>query len=316
LKSHWLDKKQNRWIDHVISTLVKYMEPYYQNRYVRQTVGLQGPDLARKWWREILESTRNISADSIQQFNLTQFHVASQSHLGMYHVINLHWAICDCKDFPRIQFCKHIAAIYVHFPYLSIEDSSQEPTQPPDPALCISDPQESLHSLIQDITDLSHQLILDQIDQLVLSLAVLKAVQLAKYSLIVAIALTQGTSALPHKEVIRPNQKSWMKTTECMGVKKAPKWKRLPKEQGLTEWSIGVAKGKHNCIHIDPYARGEQSGTCAKSDVLSVMVNAHACVSAPPSAGPSSQPLTALTPPFAHTPASQPLPAFTHTPAF
>ena len=29
---------------------------------------------------------------------------------------------CDCQDFPRIQFCKHIAAIHLHFPHLKQSD--------------------------------------------------------------------------------------------------------------------------------------------------------------------------------------------------
>jgi hypothetical protein len=28
----------------------------------------------------------------------------------------------DCQDFPRIQFCKHIAAIHLHFPHLEQSD--------------------------------------------------------------------------------------------------------------------------------------------------------------------------------------------------
>jgi hypothetical protein len=47
----------------------------------------------------------------------------------------------------------------------------------------------------------------------------------AKYSLAVADASVQGTSALPDKELILPNQGSWSKTAACMGVNQPPKWK-------------------------------------------------------------------------------------------
>ena len=46
LKTHWLDRKRQHWIDHVIVTLVKGMVPYYENRHNRQIVGLNGKDLA------------------------------------------------------------------------------------------------------------------------------------------------------------------------------------------------------------------------------------------------------------------------------
>jgi hypothetical protein len=112
------------------------MKPYYQNRHARQTVRLEGPDLAGRRWQEIMASARNITIDSIQQFNPMQFHVASQSQPGTFYSIDLHRATCDCEDYPRIKFCKHIGAIYVHFPHLSVEDNnsavSQEAVEVPD----------------------------------------------------------------------------------------------------------------------------------------------------------------------------------------
>jgi hypothetical protein len=68
-----------------------------------------------------------------------------------------------------------------------------------------------------------------------MSLAILEAIRSAKYSLAAAIASTQGTSTILDKEVIVPNQKSWMEIAKCMGVKWAPKHKQLPKECELTK---------------------------------------------------------------------------------
>jgi hypothetical protein len=119
-----------------------------------------------------------------------------------------------------------------------------------------------------------------------------------------------------------PNQKSWTETAVWMGVKKAPKRKRLPEESGLTKHSISIAKGKKVWIYNDPYTGGERSGKCAKPDTLSAAANVHAHDSGDPSAGatlappPTSQPLptTVLTfmltqiSTFALAPTSQPLP--------
>ena len=103
-----------------------------------------------------------------------------------------------------------------------------------------------------------------------------------------------------------------------MGVKWAPKRKQqhLPEERGLTEQSIGVAKGKRRRVHEDPYAGGEQSGKRAKPDALSTAANVLACTSAStavPAAAPTSasQPITTR----AHTSNSTVVPALLPAPA-
>jgi hypothetical protein len=98
------------------------MNQYYLNRHERQIVGFEGLDLAGDRRQEIIASARNISRDSVLQFNHTQFHVASQSRSGTFHLIDLNLMTCDCQDFPRIRFCKHIAAIHLHFPHLEQSD--------------------------------------------------------------------------------------------------------------------------------------------------------------------------------------------------
>jgi hypothetical protein len=90
------------------------------------------------------------------------------------------------------------------------------------------------------------------------SSAILEAARSAKYTLTAAIASVQGATALPEKDVITPNQKSWTETAEWMGVKRgAPKRKCLPEERGMTAQSFGVAKGKRRRVHNDPYVGGE-----------------------------------------------------------
>ena len=51
------------------------------------------------------------------------------------------------------------------------------------------------------------------------SRAIFDAVRLANYSLDSAIASMGGTSSLPDKDYIAPNQKSWPETAEHMGTK-------------------------------------------------------------------------------------------------
>jgi hypothetical protein len=234
---------------------------------------------------QILTSTKDISPDSILQFDHIQFHVASQSRPGAYYAIDLHQSTCDCADFPRIRFCKHIAAIYAHFPHLSPEGISEslltEDITPSCQPECTSSQEDSLQNLTQDIAALSHTLASKSS-----SSAILEAARSAKYTLAAAIASTQGSNALPEKDVIAPNQKSWTETAERMGVKRrASKRQCLPEERRITAQSISVAKGKHRWVHSDPYAGGERSGKRAKPDATSAAANARARACAvPPSA--------------------------------
>ena len=113
------------------------------------------------------------------------------------------------------------------------------------------------------------------------STAVIEATCLAKYSLMAAIAATQGNAPLPNPDVIAWNHKSWTETANQIGITKKSSNHPCPAEEsGLTAQSIGIVKGKHHHIHNDPYARGERSGKHVKPNAPST-VNA-----APPTVTP------------------------------
>lgn len=190
--------------------------------------------------------------------------------------------MCDCEDFPRIFLCKHIAGIYAHFPHLNPEGKGNTSIHAPKRVQHTVLPQrilrggESLQTLTQDIVSLSQRLTSGEEEQSAPNPAVIEAFRSAKYSLTTAVASMEGRSALPEKDVIAPNQKSWPETAERMGAKKAPRRRCLPEERGLTERSIGVVKGKRKRLHNDPYAGGERSGKRARPDALSQAANASA----------------------------------------
>ena len=140
---------------------------HYEDRHARQSVGLEGPDLLGQRRREILANAENITRDSIQDFGDTfQFHIASLSHPGEYYVVDLHQPICNCEDFSQILFCKHIIAIYVHFPHLNPEGKQSTSLLAPGyvqqdsatPPHHVPREGESLQSLSQDIFSLSQML--------------------------------------------------------------------------------------------------------------------------------------------------------------
>ena len=142
------------------------MVPYYQNRHERQVVGLEGLDLTRQRQQQLLSSAKETSIDSIQQFDDITFHVALESQPGSYYEINLHRGTCNCPDFPRVRYCKHLAAISVHFPHLCTQDKSlrdpvfwaapKTPERVHNPEVSqASSTQGSVQKLMEDINSLS-----------------------------------------------------------------------------------------------------------------------------------------------------------------
>jgi len=294
LKSHYLGGKRNRRVDYIIKTLVKKFVPDFQIRHAQQTIGLEGRDLECKRRQQILASARNIPLDSIHQVNDTEFFVASESYPGHCYMIDISdfTCDCDCDDFPRIRFCKHIAAANVYFPeyfpelFPEPESSSSEipehtrahdrPQSAPE-----SDADEERAILLKDI-DALYQQLTGVSDDATPDLNALKSV---KHSLNAAIASANGSRALPEKDDFNANQKTWAETAKRMGVRKAPKRKPGPVGGNTTERCIGPVKGKRRRKYSDPYAAGERSGKRAKPDAVSATANEYArarTVPAPP----------------------------------
>jgi len=227
LKSHYLGGKHKECVDYIIKTLVKKFVPDFQIRHVRQTVGLEGQDLECKCHQQILASARNIPLDSIHQVNDTEFFIAPESYLGHRYMINISDSTCDCNcdDFPRIRFCKHIAAANMYFPeyfpelFPEPESSSSEipehmhahdqPQSTPE-----SDADKERTILLKDINVLYQQLT-GVSDNATPNLDTLKSV---KHSLNAVIALANRSQALPKKDDFNTNQKTWAKMAKHMGV--------------------------------------------------------------------------------------------------
>jgi len=114
-------------------------------------------------------------------------------------------------------------------------------------------------------------------DHLADYLAIVEATWSANFSLLAANASIQGTRALPEKDIITPNQKTWMEMAAQMGMKPAWKRKCLPKEHRVTAKSVGVTKSKkQKCT--DPYGKQPKH---AKPNAMSTSTNEHAHEHAP-----------------------------------
>jgi len=220
LKSHCLSGKCNQRIDYVIEKFMTYFISDCQNRHKRQLVGLEGPDLEEARREQILESARNISPDSIHPVSNTEFLIASESNPGHRYPIDLTQSTCDCKDFPRIRLCKHIAAVNEHFPALRSKGSSfsEIPECMRDQDLPQSAPKPNADEervvLLKDINALCQQLTALSDD----ATPDLEALKTVKHSLKAVIASANGSRALPEKDNFNPNQKTWAEMAERMGA--------------------------------------------------------------------------------------------------
>ena len=260
--------------------LVFNFQPEFLNRHLHQMSGIEGLDLEAVRRHQILVRAKNMPLDSIRQFSSTEFCVASESWPGHYHPINLNQPTCNCDDFPRIWYCKHIAAIHVHFPQLFPKGSNPseipERVHASDPPQRAPSPEEGSTDILKDINVLCQQLNAVS-DPSILDLQALQSVRIA---LKMVTALAKGSRALPEIDDFSPNQKTWTETAVRMGVrKKSPKRKDSPVGRN-TEQRIGASKGKRSRKYSDPYAAGERSGKRAKPDAVSTAANECACARA------------------------------------
>jgi hypothetical protein len=299
------------------------MLPTYEDRHKRQKLGMQGPDLAEKRRKQILARAPETPLDRIKEIDKSHFEIQSTSSEKKYEV-NLLTYTCTCLDFPRIQLCKHLAAI-VHFfgggleggleglglrPQAPVNASASEvePDIPESPAPQGSAGNSKTHAVIMsDLRD---------INRLYLSLSekmpadpspeTAKSIKMARAQLnAVELSIDDDRSRLPEKEQFGPNQLSWPPTAARMGVKRGEK-RRAKVDSALTAEHIGVPKRKRP--NEDPYGAGEDSGKRAKPDAVSAAANARARTKATECPPPASLP-TRLSPHPASYAQPQPSPA-------
>jgi len=285
LKTHCLGGKHNRRVDYVIQALVVNFLPEIKTRHGQQLVNLEGPDLLAWRRRQILASAKKIPQDSIRQISNTQFFVASESRPGNYYPIDLNRSACGCTDFPRIRYCKHIAAINVHFPQLfpMVDSTSEIPEHvcvPDLPKRTSRSEEESAEILLKEINALCQQL--NASNRSTLDLKALKGV---KYSLSAAITLANGSWALPEKDVFHHNRNTWAETAGRMGAGKAPKRKpsRLVQTQAQSASALLKASAAINIVTCMLQER-DRASVPSPMRSLPLQMNALECLLCPPQA--------------------------------
>ena len=223
----------------------------YEARHRSQETGFKGEDLAKRHCRLALTNSQAISGNSVIPLDSNRFHVASQTHPGRKYVVDTRVAICDCPDFPRIRFCKHLAAV-------------QNKSLPP--------PQESEPNQIQ-----SKNAFLDIPKGASTSLSGEETPRETQVWAATNVS-EPGTQsgALPNRERLMRTCNLWKEMARNMhATRKSPKRRQplAPDLPNSTTQHIGPI-GKRKLIFTDPYSGGEQSGKRAKADALSASANA------------------------------------------
>jgi hypothetical protein len=229
-----------------------------------QEFGFEGPDLEMKRHLEIQALACKIGSDQItpvEGSNGNEYHICSQSNPTQQHRVNINAYTCDCQDFPRISFCKHICAVQCHFPeqveprslatIFSISRSATSDLNIGQAAQSDDDTNETLDSTINEAEDNAELLddICKQLQQLAIRSRYSPPPQLTDTLRALHVALQnatpefEGAANLPFKQ-IPPNQHSWPETAAVMGARIKTKRKN----------------------HTDPYSGGERSGKKAKED--------------------------------------------------
>ena len=307
--------------------------PDLEIRHERQTLGMEGPNLAEKRRRQILKRAPETPLGKIQKMDDSHFEVQSSKTDQSYH-IDLNTITCNCKDFPRIRLCKHIAAVAHFFGGVDLgprppDNAASEPVVPSSPVQqngsdgTDDDATACFISAANDMIRLTQELISNAPHNRGIAKSFTKSVNSMRSRLSALILSATATatgdgSHLPEKENIGPNQLSWPETAAQMGVKRGNKRQGKGKvDSALTAQHIGEPNRKRAADN-DPYGAGEQSGKRAKPDARSAAANARVraaeeqavlkaeppCTQPPPTQPPSMQ-LPPMQPPFTHLPSTQ-----------
>ena len=119
LKGKFLHGKRNRRIDHLIHVLINDVVTYFSAKHHRQDFGFEGLDLEMRHHTKVDAAAQTFPLTNITELEvddeLGQFSVQSQSDPSISYHVDIETYVCDCPSWPLIFYCKHLAAIQLHF---------------------------------------------------------------------------------------------------------------------------------------------------------------------------------------------------------
>ena len=189
------------------------------------------------------------------------------------NIVNTTLKECDCRDFPRVRLCKHLAAVQHYFGGAPLAPShSSSPPNPTALELPLSqgtNPVAAYLSALDEVIVLSRHLMTQ-----VLTPEKVKSIRGIIAHLNAISTSTTNGERLPEKDMIAPHRLTWPETSHHMGVRRGQKRGKV--DSALTAELMGEPNRKRNHMDGDPYGAGEQSGKRVKLDARSVAANAKA----------------------------------------
>ena len=230
LKSHWLDGKQNRRMDHLIYALVSDMLPNYVACCDSQDLGFKGPNLAEKRREEIRLQATEMNAKRIHNIGGDCFHVESATDSTRRYLVHLGNKSCDCPDWPRVRLCKHVSTVEHYFgnndQQMGVMEGLLPKTPPPNPETLPdrhSTAGSTTASILQNVISVSKGALDDGVPS---STETVRSLWAVEAHLTAVVRSTRSTeSPVPDKKEVPPNQRgsAWAKTAKHMGATQGQK---------------------------------------------------------------------------------------------
>lgn len=201
---------------------------------------------------EIELVTKSISINDVEDIDDNgQFAVRSQTTPTHAYHVDIEAYTCDCDSYPLISYCKHIAAVQLHY----YEDINIQPVQ----SLFTQTSNSSIHEpgdtahvrAAPNLDDTILASIPEKLQQLVVRMRLSpphilsNSLRQLDNLLDQVLAECMQPQVLPKQTKVPPNQHSWPETVKVMGA---------------------AVKTKRKSMHTDPYSGGEKSGKKAKTD--------------------------------------------------
>ncbi len=226
--------------------------------------------------------TPEMNAESIRELGSDRFHVQSvMDPLRSYHV-DLGNDSCECLDWLRIQFCKHVATVvhffghsHQHIGALEITVPTIAPSTWEDSPDTHSNTSTSL--ILGDMISTSMDYLNDEV---LLTSKTNRSFEMIRAHLNATVHNSHASgSPLPDQESIPPNQRTWTETAEQMGAKRQKRpWSSTTSPEPSAAARIGDLNRKKARVKIsDPYSGGVSSGRNALPDAQSAAQNTEAC---------------------------------------
>ncbi|KAJ7749398.1 hypothetical protein B0H16DRAFT_1551332 [Mycena metata] len=251
LKGKFLHNKRNRRIDHLLSTLLTEVLPYYALKQRRQDLGFEGIDIEVKKRQDIVKRSKQYTKDEISRIDAQRFRVLSKTDPTRAYEVDISTYTCHCLDFPSISFCKHICAVQILFE----DELNSEDPEGDSESTSVSDTEESQSPelLPQAIVNPRRSrpiivILAEKLERLAARLRRPRAKDpgfpsFSDFHDIVdnMLAGTDDSTILPSAQHVGPNANGWRQTQEAMGV--LPKVKTRMRKAGDAAYGGGATSG-------------------------------------------------------------------------